>query len=70
MHRLDHRASAEQLPPSERRIDAQRLQEWGLTPIGAHQAMHGKVVTDPADRAIVAELLHKAITVANATLKV
>lgn len=62
MDRLDARNSSLHLPEQHRRADAQRLQDLGLTPLGAHQAMHGQMVTDPNDRQVLAGVLHSVMT--------
>jgi hypothetical protein len=48
------------LPEQDRQAGAVRLQELGVTPIGAQQAMHGQIVTNIRARSIIAALLHRA----------
>jgi hypothetical protein len=65
MDRLDARNSSSLLPEQHRRADAQRLQDLGLTPLGAHQAMHGQQITDPHDRQVLAGVLHSVMSARN-----
>ena len=62
MDRLDARNSSPHLLEQHRRAGAQRLQDLGLTPLGAHQAMHGQLITDPNDRQLLAGVLHSVVT--------
>lgn len=65
MDRLDNHSSSSHLPEQYRRKDAQRLQDLGLTPQGAHQVMHGQMITDPQDRQALARVLHSVMTAHN-----